>query len=109
MNLALFIAGLKMAALSALTSMGASFLSGLSVIGAGFLQDERAIGVACMKKFHDTLDAAHQAGKPEKDAIEEAATAAYNEFCSDETKEFWKECDAIITLATSSAQSAAGL
>lgn len=109
MNLSIFIAALKAALLAKLTSFGAAFMAGLSVIGMGFVADERAIGVACMAKFHDAHDAAAKAGKTELEAIEEAATAAYNEFCSDQAKEFWKECDAIITLLKSSAQSAAGL
>jgi hypothetical protein len=109
MDISIFAAALKAAIMAKLTSFGAAFMAGLSVIGMGFLADERAIGVAVMEKFHATHDAAVAAGKSQIDAIEEAATAAYNEFCSDQTKEFWKESDAIITLLKSSAQSAAGL
>lgn len=109
MDLSIFINALKAAILAKLTSFGAAFLAGFSVIGMGFLADEKAIGVAVMEKFHATYDTSKAAGKSEIDCIEEAATAAWNEFCSDEGKEFWKEADAIITLLKSSAQSAAGL
>lgn len=109
MDLSIFINALKAAILAKLTSFGAAFLAGFSVIGMGFLADEKAIGVAVMAKFHDTYAAAKTSGKDEIDCIEEAATAAYNEFCHDEVLEFKKEADAIITLLKSSAQSAAGL
>lgn len=109
MNFTIILAALKSAVMTAVASIGASFLSGLSVIGQGFSNDERAIGAKVQQKFHDVMDAALAAGKSEIDAIEEGATAAYNEFCHDEVTEFKAEASAIITLLASSLKSAAGL
>jgi hypothetical protein len=109
MNLSAFLASLAAAILAQLTSVGAAFAAGLGTIAIGFLSHERDIGNKVMDKFHTTLIAAQAAGKSNIDAIEEAATAAYNEFCHDEVNEFKDEANAIITLLVSSAKSAAGI
>lgn len=109
MNLTNFIAALKAAVMAGLSSFGAAFASGLTTIGMGFLASEREIGHKVMASFHDKMSEALAAGKSEIDAIEEAATAGYNEFCHDEIMLFKDEARAIITLAASSAKSAAGL
>lgn len=109
MNLSVFIAALEAAVLARLSSFGTAFAAGLGAIGIGFLAHERTIGVNVMAKFHDTYTAKKAAGESEINAIEEAATAALNEFCADEAKEFTDEARAIITLLKSSAQSAANL
>lgn len=109
MDFTIILAALKSAVMTAAASIGASFLSGLTVIGQGFANNERAIGAAVQKKYHDTMDASLAAGKSEIDAIEEGATAALNEFCHDEITEFKTEAQAIITLMQSSFKSAAGL
>jgi NADH:ubiquinone oxidoreductase subunit K len=106
MDFTVLLAALKAAVIAKLASIGAAFAAGFSTIAIGFAADERAIGAAVMAKFHESLDAAHKAGVSEVDAIEQAATAAYNEFCHDEVVEFRKEADAIITLLRSSFMSA---
>ncbi len=109
MDLSVIIGALKAAVLSIASSVGAAFASGLTTIGMGFLAHERTIGANVMAKFHDTYAEAKASGVGEIDAIEQAATASYNEFCHAEVVEFKAEAEAIITLLTSSLKSAAGL
>jgi len=107
-NLSNLISSLKTAVLSAALSLGGALASGLITIAIGFGMDLKDILVKTFTKFHDTYEAALAAGKPELEAIEEAATAARNEFCNDMTAEGAKEADALLTLLTSSFKATLG-
>jgi hypothetical protein len=106
MNISSLFASLKTAVLSAVVSLGGALLAGLATIGIGFASDMKSILVNVLTKFHDAYEAALSAGKSELEAIEEGATAARNEFCSDMQAEGAKEADALITLLTSSFKNA---
>lgn len=103
------ISTLRNAALNLAVSVGASLALGFSAIVAGFLSDEREVLLSVKKKFIEAYDALKASGSDEINAIEGAATAAYNEFCHDEAEVLVKEADAVITLLASSLKSAAGL
>lgn len=103
------IAMLKAIAINAMDSVGAALMSGLSAIASGFLADERLILVNAKATFSDSYGALKAEGKSDLDAIEGAATATLNKFCSDEKAEMAQEVSAIITLLVSSLKSAAGL
>lgn len=103
------IAALKAIAQNAMDSVGAALLHGFSAIASGFLADERVILVNAKAKFSNSYEAAKTGGASELDAIETAATATLNQFCSDETAEMSKEVSAMVTLLVSSLKSAAGL
>jgi hypothetical protein len=106
MNISSLFSSLKTAVLSAAVSLGGALLAGLATIGIGFTSDMKSILVKTITKFHDGYETALAAGKGELEAIEEGATAARNEFCSDMQAEGAKESDAIITLLTSSFKNA---
>lgn len=96
------IAPLEAYAEQKLISIGAAFVSGFTVILNGFGNDQRAIGANVIAFWQAKYNSAITAGASELDSIEQATTAAFNEFCSEEGKEFSKESDAIITLLASS-------
>jgi hypothetical protein len=109
MNLSAFLASLGAALVSRLSSVGAALAASFGTLVIGFTADEKTILLNVKQKFHDSLVARQAAGASTIDAIEGAGSDAWNEFCAEETAEFYKEKDAVITLAVSSAKSAAGI
>lgn len=109
MNIGAFFASLGAALLSRLSSVGAAVAAGFTTIIMSFTADERLILIDVKQTFHDEYQARIVKGSSEIDAIEGAATAAWNKFCHNEELEMVKEADATITLLASAAKSAAGL
>lgn len=92
-----------------LISIGAAFVSGFAVILNGFGNDQRAIGANVIAFWQGHYHQQITAGVSVTTAIENASTAALNEFCSEEGKEFQKEAGAIITLLESSVRNGLAL
>jgi hypothetical protein len=109
MNIQAFFASLGAALLSSLSSVGASVAAGFATIIMSFTADQRGILLNVKQKFHDSYASRKAAGAAEVDAIEGAATDAYNEFCNEEGKEFSMEASATIILLESAAKQAAGI
>lgn len=109
MNIGAFFASLGAALLARLSSVGAAVAAGFSTILMSFTADQRSILLDVKQTFSDKYSALKAAGGSEIDAIEGAATAAYNQFCGDETKEFRQEAAATITLLESAAKQAASI
>ena len=109
MNIEAFFASLGAALLAKLSSVGASLAAGFSTIIMSFTTDQRTILLNVKQKFNDTYNAQVAAGSDTINAIENAATAAFNEFCADEKAEFSAEAGATITLLESAAKTAASI
>ena len=109
MNIGAFFASLGTALLARLSSVGAAVAAGFATIVMSFTTDQRTILLNVKQKFLDSYNARKSAGASEIDAIEGAATDAYNEFCNEEGKEFSVEAGATIILLESCAKSAAGI
>ena len=109
MNIAAFFASLGAALLARLSSVGAAVAAGFATVVMSFTTDQRTILLNVKQKFADSYAARKADGASEVDAIEGAATDAYNEFCNEEGKEFSVEAGATIVLLESSAKSAAGI
>lgn len=109
MNIGAFFASLEAAILAKLSSVGAAVAAGFATIIMSFTADERTILINVKAVFSTEYRNRIGQGQSEIDAIEGAATAAWNQFCHDEALEFTKEADATITLLASAAKSAAGL
>lgn len=80
-----------------LASIGAAFLGSLAVIGNAFTNDQRAIAVNVTAFWQAHYHAAVTAGTAEVAAIEQASTAALNEFCAVEGAELNKVAQLIIS------------
>jgi hypothetical protein len=91
---------------SKLASIGAAFAAGLAVIAVGFTNDQRAIFANVIAFWQAKYKAAAATGISTLDAVEQATTAALNEFCSEEGAEGTKEIQAILTLLESSVKNA---
>ena len=109
MNIGAFFASLGAALLAQLSSVGAAVAAGFATIVMSFTSDQRQIILNVKQKFADAYAAEQAQGKSELDSIEGAATAAYNEFCSEEGSEFGVEAGAVIILLESAAKQAAGI
>ena len=109
MNISAFFASLGAALLARLSSVGAALSAGFATIVMSFTTDQRNMLLDVKQEFASTYASKLAAGASEVDAIEGAATAAYNKFCSDETQIFVQEKAATITLLESSAKQAAGI
>lgn len=109
MNLSAFLASLGAAILARLSSVGASVAASFSTIVMTFTYDQRTILANAKALWNTTLDANLAAKMSEVDAIENACTVTYQEFCSDEKKEFSVEVGATIILMESAAKTAAGI
>lgn len=110
MNIGAFFASMGAAILASLSSVGASVAAGFATIVMSFTADQRTILLNVKKKFVASYNARMAvAGTSEIDAIEGAASDAYNEFCSEEGAEFRVESAATIALLESSAKQAAGI
>ena len=109
MNIAAFFASLGAALLARLSSVGASVAAGFATIVMSFTADQRTILADVKQAFHDKAVELKASGSSEIDAIEGAATAAYNKFCADEKGVFTQEAGATIILLESAAKTAAGI
>ena len=109
MTISAFFASLGAALLARLSSVGASVAAGFATIVMSFTADQRTILADVKQTFADAYAAQKAAGASDQNAIEAAATAAYNKFCSDEKGEFTQEAGATIILLESSAKTAAGI
>ncbi|HEY2010513.1 MAG TPA: hypothetical protein VGH23_16105 [Rhizomicrobium sp.] len=110
MNILAFFQSLAASVLASLSSVGAALAQGFATVVMSFTVDQQGILVKVKAKFVSSYQARLAvAGTSQVDAIEGAATDAYNEFCSDESAEFSQECGALITLLESAAKSAAGI
>jgi len=101
-----FLAGLAATLLQSAESIGGALISAWSQIALQFSADERAILIKVKQKWVDTYNAQKTAGASEIDAIENASTAAYNEFCADESDEFNKVKAGVIASVEYAAKSA---
>lgn len=104
-----FISGLLATLAQAATSVGGALISAWSQIALQFSSDERDILVKVKQKWVDTYNAEKAKGSSEIDAIENASTAAYNEFCADEKDEFNKVKAGVIASVEYAAKSAGGV
>jgi hypothetical protein len=109
MNLTTFLQGLANTLLQGAESVGGALLAAFGQIFLQFTSDERSIMLKVKQKWLDTYNAAVAAKASEVDAIEQASTAAYNEFCSDESDEFNKVKSGVIANLEYAAKSTAGL
>lgn len=109
MNLSAFLASLGAAILARLSSVGASVAASFGAIVMAFTADQRTVLADAKKMFTDTLNAGLAASKSEVNAIEDAATATFQVFCSDEKKFFGVEVSATIILMESAAKTAANI
>ncbi len=91
------IAPLEEYAEQKLESIGAAFLSAMAVIFNGFTNDQRAIGTKVAAYWQQKHDDLRAAGKSELEAVEEASTAALNEFFNEEGDEFRKIVSLTVT------------
>lgn len=90
-----------------IASIGAAFASGLSIIAQGFLPAQRVVLTNVIAFWQAHYKANIAAGQDFINAVENASTAALNEFAGEEAAEGRKEIMAILTLLESSVKSAA--
>lgn len=89
-----------------LESFGAALEAGVGVIFQNFASDQQRIFTNVAAFWQARHGAAIEGGASELDAIEQATTAALNEFAAEEGAEFAQEKMAFITLLGSSARQA---
>jgi hypothetical protein len=104
-----FLAGLTATLLQAAESIGGALIAAWGQIALQFSSDERGILIKVKQKWIDTYNAEKAKGTDEINAIENASTAAYNEFCADETDEFNKVKAGVIASVEYAAKSAGGV
>lgn len=103
-----FLAALAATLLQSAESIGGALISAWAQIALQFSSDERDILIKVKQKWLDTYNAEKAKGTDEINAIENASTAAYNEFCSDERDEFNKVKSGVIASVEYAAKRAGG-
>lgn len=87
-SLGTLVSALTSALLARVESIGGSLALSFGSLVMGYTADERQILLNAKQHFLDAYHAAKAAGADELNAIEQAATSAYNSFANEEGNEF---------------------